>query len=99
VTDVRATERLLELIAEAAQAIGDDVDASADPDGLVVAMHAAKITEAVDELRRRGDTLVRACDLREVVAVANRAIALRAVAPDLTKNAAIDRIESALGGT
>lgn len=46
-TDMRATERLLDVIAEQ----------SDDP----------KIDEAVSELRRRGDTIVRRRDLRAVL--------------------------------
>jgi hypothetical protein len=78
---MRATERLLEVIAEM----------SDDPE----------VQKAVDELLRRGDTLVRGDDLRLVSAAANHG---RRFVPtgetDYTGfNAALARIESALGGS
>jgi hypothetical protein len=80
-SDMRATERLLEVIAER----------SRDPE----------VQKAVAELRRRGDTLVRGDDLRLVSAAANHG---RQFGPsgdtDYTGfNAALERIESALGGS
>lgn len=79
-SDMRATERLLEVI-------GEQTD---DP----------KILEAVAELQRRGDTLVRMNDLRLIAAAANHG---RQFGPggdtDYTGfEAALARIESALGG-
>ena len=80
-SDMRATERLLEVIAEQS----DDHE----------------VQQAVVELQRRGDTLVRGGDLRLVAAAANHG---RKFGPsgdtDYTGfNAALERIESALGGS
>jgi hypothetical protein len=69
---MRATERLVEVIAEEARGITDDVDAGGSVDALVVAMHVAKIAEATDELRRRGDTLVGGRDLERLLQVIGR---------------------------
>ena len=79
-SDMRATERLFEYIAEQTN----------DP----------KILEAVAELRRRGDTLVRGRDLRLISAAANQG---RQFGPggdtDYTGfEQALARIEGALGG-
>ncbi|HEV7564663.1 MAG TPA: hypothetical protein VGO31_01735 [Microbacteriaceae bacterium] len=80
-TDMRATERLLEFI-------GGQSD---DP----------KITAAVAELRRRGDTLVRRDDLRVIAAAANHGRKYgQGGDTDYTGfEAALERIEDALGGT
>jgi hypothetical protein len=79
-TDVRATERLLEFI-------GEQTD---DPG----------VLDAVAELRRRGDTLVRRDDLRIVSAAANHGRQFGAGGDtDYTGfEAALARIERALGG-
>src|SRR5260221_10534356 len=77
---MRATARLLQVMQEKLIDVRDFDNADFDFQELV-----SELVVMLDELRRHGDTLVRGDDLREVVAVANRAIALRAVAPDLTK--------------
>lgn len=74
-TDMRATERLIEYIGEQTN----------DPN----------ITAAVAELRRRGDTLVRSRDLRNI-AESRRRHALTA-GEQLEVDAAWQRIENALG--
>jgi hypothetical protein len=93
VTDPRASERLLELIGDEAAAIVEGTDQAAG--------RAAKIVEAVLELRRRGDTVVRPDDLLLIAAAANHG---RKYGPegdtDYTGfNAALERIQNALGGT
>ena len=79
-SDMRATERLLGVIA----------DRSDDPE----------VQKAVAELQRRGDTIVHLSDLRVIAAAANHG---RQFGPggdtDYTGfEAALQRIESALGG-
>ena len=59
-TDMRATERLLEVIAEKLIAINEYM-VNGTPDEILDAQMA------ITELRRRGDTLVRADDLRVAV--------------------------------
>jgi hypothetical protein len=58
------------------------------------------ITEAVDELRRRGDTLVRLHDLRLVAVAANHGKLHGPLGvTDYTEfDAALERIENAVGG-
>jgi hypothetical protein len=61
-TDMRATKRLLEAIEECAAKIAAGSNLSE--------VYADEIVEAITELRRRGDTLVRRDDLRDVLDVA-----------------------------
>jgi hypothetical protein len=91
---MRATQRLLEVIEQAAHELGRDVT----PD---LIGRVAVIESAASELRRRGDTLVRQDDLRLIASAANHG---RQFGPsgdtDYTGfNAALERVESALGGT
>jgi hypothetical protein len=92
-TDVRSTERLLEVIQEKLIDIRDFDNLNQDIRGMV-----GEVVREIAELRRRGDTLVRERDLREITDLARRAIALRAISPDLTQNAAFDRLDHAIGG-
>lgn len=87
-TDMRATERLLEVIGDLADRI-----IAADPDSYSWDC-AREIELASAELRRRGDTLVRADDLRQLLVIAeqhNRAF-------DFEPFPFQERLENALGG-
>jgi hypothetical protein len=95
-TDMRATERLLEVIQESA----DILDESGLGE-LGCQQYAERILEAITELRRRGDTLVRREDLR--IAVESIELdELSWVYMDAEKFApvqeAIARLENAIGG-
>jgi hypothetical protein len=86
VADTRSTERLLELIAEHASEIPDDARSG----------HARAVVEAVTELRRRGDTLVRRDDLWIVLEYAGSdEVFLESQRTEL--KAAFARIEKVLG--
>jgi hypothetical protein len=99
-TDMRATERLLEVIAEQGENIGarllrDGGDAPA------IQKAAHEVKAAAHELLRRGDTLVRHEDLRIIAAAANHG---RQYGPEGDTDytgfeSALERIESALGGS
>jgi hypothetical protein len=65
-TDMRATERLLEYIGEQALAAFSELPGDSE-----AALQADKVMNAIAELRRRGDTLVRREDLRLIAAGAN----------------------------
>jgi hypothetical protein len=91
VTDSRTTDRLLEVIEARSEAVYgwlvDDQPAASAADQ---ARHdVVEIIAAVVELRRRGDTLVRATDLRAV------ADGISSVSTDVA--AARTRIDQALG--
>jgi hypothetical protein len=92
-SDMRATERLLEVIQEKLIDIRDF-----DNPGHDIRAMVDEIVKEIAELRRRGDTLVRERDLREITDLAKRAIALRAITPDLTQNEALERLDNAIGG-
>jgi hypothetical protein len=81
---MRATERLLEEIADEATAIVESADQAA--------RHAAKIVEAALELRRRGDTLISREDLRMILRHVDPLGADAALASTL------ERLERTLGG-
>ncbi len=88
-TDMRATERLLECIAEQ---LGIATNWTTDP----AARDALEQIEgAVAEMRRRGDTLVRREDLRLLVEASEDALI---VTDREAIDAACERLESALGG-
>jgi hypothetical protein len=87
-TDMRATKRLLEAIEECAAKIAAGSNLSE--------VYADEIVEAITELRRRGDTLVRRDDLR--TALEGSRPEYVTVAEGDAIEAAIDRLEIALGG-
>jgi hypothetical protein len=88
-TDMRATERLLGHIAEQADLIATQSPGVAEP--------ATAIHDAVDELRRRGDTLVRRDDLWIILEYADSdEVLLESQRVEL--KAAFARIQHALGG-
>jgi hypothetical protein len=91
-SDMRATERLLEVIAERARLVDDGE--------LLTQQGITEIRQAADELRRRGDTLVRRDDLRVVIAAANHGRQFGSGGDtDYTGfEAALARIDSSLGG-
>ncbi len=91
-TDMRATGRLLETIGERALALYSNAETDS-----FEARQADEIMNAIAELRRRGDTLVRHEDLRQAVETAHDgAIVGR---DDYARwGAAIGRLEIALGG-
>ncbi|MEP6893144.1 MAG: hypothetical protein ABI927_05125 [Gaiellaceae bacterium] len=88
-TDLRATERLLEHITEQADLIAAQSPGVAEP--------ATAIHDAIDELRRRGDTLVRREDLRFVLGALTEGSAgdPHDFAP---MHDVITRLDAALGG-
>lgn len=89
---MRATERLLEYIAMRAEFIQAHAGAlSADEQR----DEGSKLLDASTELRRRGDTLVRAGDLRYVIEVAGSHEMLMLLSDD--EKAAFHRLENALG--
>lgn len=95
-SDMRATERLLEVIQDRAMNTAYHVaNGSADIAG-IASYDAAQIMEAITELRRRGDTLVRRDDLQLVL----ENIFLKGEGSDeWDRNyAALSRLENALGG-
>jgi hypothetical protein len=69
---MRATERLLEVLAEESQAIDADIEAGGSINALDIAMHSARIAQATVELRRRGDTLLQGRDLDLILQVIGR---------------------------
>lgn len=84
---MRATERLLEVIDE----VLNEIEAHFGSDAVIITNRA---DEAIAELRKRGDTLVRADDLREAAEGLGGGIG-----GDPAKyDAAIARLEHALGG-
>jgi hypothetical protein len=100
---MRATERLLDVIAEQTVEVVGAVDfqalSSEQAGRMALALDA--IETAVVELRRRGDTLVRMHDLRLIVAAARRGrdhVPLGDTEYD-TLGAALARLESTLSGT
>jgi hypothetical protein len=97
-TDMRATERLLEVIAEQGENIGARLlRDGGDPPAIQKAAHEVKA--AAHELLRRGDTLVRHGDLRLIAAAANHGRQYGPAGMDYTGfKAALERIETALGG-
>ena len=68
-TNMRATERLLEVIGEMTHEIRRGFNWDNLPPAIATGFGEplARIEVAISELRRRGDTLVRADDLREVL--------------------------------
>lgn len=101
-TDLRASERLLQVIAEqtveAVNAANFQALSSEQAGRMALALDA--IETAVAELRRRGDTLVFKDDLRLFLTAARRGrdhLPLGDSEYD-TLGAALARIESALGG-
>ena len=90
-TDTRATDRLLEFIAEQRAIATNWTTDLAAKDAL------EQIERAVTELRRRGDTLVRREDLRHLL----EALDYYAGIDELkaTERPALERIRNALGGT
>jgi hypothetical protein len=96
VTDMRATERLLEVIEENATAVdawianGHPRTETADR----ATRDLAALGAALDELRRRGDTLVRRNDLELVVQAVTREQIL--LGEDEAQSLA--RLDGALGG-
>jgi len=102
-TDMRATERLLKVIAEQTVEAVNAVDfqglSSEQAGRMALALDA--IETAANELSRRGDTIVRMHDLRLIVAAARRGrdhVPLGDTEYE-TLGAALARIENALGGT
>jgi hypothetical protein len=83
-TDMRATEDLLEVIADEATEIVEALDPPAK--------HAGAILEAAVELRRRGDTLVRRDDLRILLRHVDP------FEKDEASEASLERIRAAIGG-
>lgn len=93
VTDMRATERLLEVIeAHIDRSLGDVHEA--DIEGQRLWSDAEK---AITELRRRGDTLVRRDDLRMALEVRASAIGTTATADTMHRAEAMRRLENAIG--
>jgi hypothetical protein len=102
-TDMRATERLLEVIAENAE----NLLHRQEYEGMAT-KEARKIIEAALELRRRGDTLVRRDDLRLVISEGqmDRGQVIQEFSlpsdpeteTDIAWQAAIERLENAIGG-
>lgn len=90
---MRATERLLQVICEAAGELSQEV--TRDLRGRVAVIETAAI-----ELQGRGDTLVRHADLRLIAAAANHGRQYGSAGEtDYTGfEAALERIENALGG-
>lgn len=64
-TDMRATERLLEVIGEIADYAIEMYDTGYAGDNVYTKFY--DVQKIITELRRRGDTLVRAADLRIVL--------------------------------
>ena len=94
-TDMRATERLLEVIGEKLDALSSMMGA--------VPLELVEAQMAVAELRRRGDTLVRADDLRRVLPTAEAGVGGYASGEwrdedEQRWNEARDRLENALSG-
>ena len=81
-TDMRATERLLEVLEQSIAGLVEAGD---------ITFTGPKLVDIVQELRRRGDTLVRAADLRKILEETN----LGGDGPYLD---ALDRLENAIGG-
>lgn len=114
-TDMRATERLLEVIEEVTRLLGEQriwatissefsttEHGDRDETHRMVSLdqQVLAIKEAITELRRRGDTLVRYHDLRLVVEFVQQNGGIDAGEFDTspTRNAAFARLKNAIGG-
>ena len=93
-TDMRATERLLEVIQDEGYRIVEG-GRPYDPDHSRI---SGRILAAANELRRRGDTLVRADDLRMILEQIARTQGWDGGHDQEATTAALDRLENALGG-
>ena len=92
-TDMRATERLLEVIAEQGANIGARLlRDGGDPPAIQKAAHEVKT--AAHELLRRGDTLVRGRDLELVI----QALSREQIVLGEDEEQALNRLDGALGG-
>jgi hypothetical protein len=85
-TDMRATERLLEVVEQAAGELGRDVAPN-------LTSRVAVIESAATELRRRGDTLVRGRDLELVI----QALGREQLVLGEDEAQALNRLDGALG--
>ncbi|HEV7566613.1 MAG TPA: hypothetical protein VGO31_11705 [Microbacteriaceae bacterium] len=85
-SDMRATDRLLEVVEQAAQELNRDVA----PD---LRSRVAVIGAAATELRRRGDTLVRRRDLKLVM----QALGGEQILLGEDESQALNRLDGALG--
>jgi hypothetical protein len=85
---MRATERLLEVVEQAAEELSKDVA----PD---LRSRVAVIENAATELRRRGDTLIRGRDLELVI----QALGREQIVLGEDESQALNRLDGALGGT
>jgi nitrous oxidase accessory protein NosD len=83
-SDVRATERLLEVIADCARAIIEGND--------LAGRHAGMILDITTELQRRGDTLIGREDLRTALRHVDP------LGDDPALSPALERLDRALGG-
>ncbi len=92
---MRATERLLEVIEEAAKKLSREVmhDLRAQVDNGPVRSHVSTVEKAARELRGRGDTLVRREDLRTVLRHVDP------LGPDPALAPALERLDLALGAS
>ncbi|HEV7564671.1 MAG TPA: hypothetical protein VGO31_01775 [Microbacteriaceae bacterium] len=86
-SDTRATERLLEVVEQAAEELNRDVARD-------LRSRVAVIGAAATELRRRGDTLVRRRDLELVI----QALGRERLAFGEDESQALERLDGALGG-
>jgi hypothetical protein len=102
-TDMRPTERLLEVIAEqTVEAVNVlDFQSLSSEQAARMALALDAIETAAAELRRRGDTFVYGDDLRLIVPAARRGrdhLPLADAEYDVL-GAALARLENAIGGT
>ena len=101
VTEMRATDRLLEFIGEQAAEIDAWLDSAAsgasDTEATQASNAAMSIKLTVDELRGRGDILIRADDLRLVLGAADLVLVSEEGASQV--DGARERLDDALGST
>jgi hypothetical protein len=95
---MRADERLLEVIVEQCQIVGQELALGNDSNRATAEKALREIGMAAGEMRRRGDTLVRRDDLRKAVEAMEWVEKRIASEPNAVRIAATERLNIALGG-
>jgi hypothetical protein len=94
-SDLRATERLLEVIGEQVARAERELAVPLSP---TTQSALTEILAISHELRRRGDTLVRSTDLRTIIQLSGNDVSELNAAEGEELDAVVNRLEIALGG-